>query len=196
VVIESRNPRRGDLMKVAVSALVALVVTIALALPAGAAPPPPIAGPKNPSFEQNFNFWTVTVPPPPTDATATIVPGQVRQGGGTRFARLTTDGPGGGAMIDQTFNGAAGLTVTGFARFNNGELNGECFFVDTALVEIDGNPVFQADSCTTGDTGGVVWTYVLTTTGSHTIHGEVQNGTDSVADSSLDMDAPLLFKVP
>ena len=31
--------------------------------------------------------WTITVPPPPTDATATIVPGQVRQGGGTKYAR-------------------------------------------------------------------------------------------------------------
>jgi hypothetical protein len=100
-------------------------------------------------------------------------------------------------MIDQTFNGAAGLTVTGFARFNDGEGGpGSCTFTDSALVAIDGTPVFQADSCTTGSTGGVVWTYVLTTTGSHTIHGEVQNGTDDIADSSLDMDAPLLFKVP
>ena len=30
----------------------------------------------------------VTVPPPPTGAWLTIVPGQVRQGGGTKYARL------------------------------------------------------------------------------------------------------------
>ena len=100
--------------------------------------------------------------------------------------------------VDQTFDGLAGGTVTGFARFNDAELKAgdSCGFVDTALVEIDGNPVFEADSCTTGGTGGVVWTYVLTSTGSHTIHGEVQNGVDDILDSSLDMDAPLTAKVP
>jgi hypothetical protein len=181
-------------MKLAVSMLVAFAATIALVVPAGAAPPPPIAGPKNPSFEQNFNYWTVTVP---VGAAASIVPGQVRQGGGTRFARLTTDGPGGGASIDQTFNGTAGTTVTGFARFNDGEGGpGSCTFTDSAVIDIDGTPVFQADSCTTGSTGGVVWTYTLTTTGSHTIHGEVQNGFDDLFDSTLDMDAPLIAKVP
>ena len=171
--------------------LAALAAMIFATLPVGAAPPPPIAGPKNPSFEQGFTWWTV-----PDLVLSTITPGQVRSGGGTRYAKLTSGAAGVPTVIDQTFNGAAGLTVTGFARFNNEELNGECTFVDTALVSIDGNPVFQADSCTTGDTGGVVWTYVLTTTGSHDIHGEVLNGVDDIADSSLDMDAPLIAKVP
>ena len=165
--------------------------TVVLALPAGAAPPPPIAGPKNPSFEQNFTWWTV-----PDLVLSTITPGQVRPGGGTRYAKLTSGAAGVPTVIDQTFNGTAGLTVTGFARFNNEEFNGECFFVDTALVSIDGNPVFEADSCMTGDTGGVVWTYVLTTTGPHDIHGEVLNGVDDINPSSLDMDAPLIAKVP
>ncbi len=169
----------------------ALAITATLVLPAGAAPPPPIAGPKNPSFEQGLTWWTASDP-----TLTAIVPGQVRQGGGTKFVRLTAGAAGVPTAIDQTFTGTAGLTVTGFARFNNEELNGECFFVDAALVEIDGNPVFEADSCTTGDTGGVVWTYVLTSTGDHTIHGEVLNGVDDVNPSSLDMDAPLIAKVP
>ena len=176
--------------------LAALAAMVFGTIPVGAVPPPPVANPKNPSFEQGFTWWTVTVPPPPTDATATIRPGQVRQGGGTKYARLTTDGPGGGAMIDQTFNGNAGLTVTGFARFIDGEGGPDsCGIFDTALITIDGDPVFEADSCTTGSTGGVVWTYILETSGSHTIHGEVQNGLDDIFDSALDMDAPLITKI-
>jgi hypothetical protein len=171
--------------------LAALAAMIFATIPVGAAPPPPVPGPKNASFEGGFGWWTV-----PDLVLSTIVPGQVRQGGGTRYARLTSGAAGAPTVIDQTFDGAAGGTVTGFARFNNAEINGECFFVDTALVSIDGNPVFQADSCTTGDTGGVVWTYVLTTTGAHDIHGEVVNGVDDIADSSLDMDAPVIYKVP
>ncbi len=93
------------------------------------------------------------------------MPGQVRQGGGQKFARLNSDVPGGGAIIDQVFSGTAGTTITGFARFDNAEVDGECTFVDTALVAIDANPVFQADSCTTGSTGAVVWTYTLTDDG-------------------------------
>jgi hypothetical protein len=177
-------------MKLVVSALAALAATIALALPAGAAVPG--GGPRNASFESGFAAWTVTVP---AGALAEIVPGVVRQGGGTKFARLWTDGPGGGASIDQTYPAFAGSQTIGFARFNNGEANGECTFVDSALVSIDGNPVFEADSCTTGDTGAVVWTYTHTFTGDHTIHGEVQNGVDDIVDSSLDMDAPLVVRI-
>jgi hypothetical protein len=171
-----------------------LATALALVLPAGALPPPPVAGPKNPSFEQNFSFWTVTVP---VGASATIVPGQVRHGGGTKFARLSTDGPGGGASLDQTFNGTAGTTVTGFARFNDGESGVDCpTFNDVAIITIDGNTVFQRDSCgVVGDVGGLPWTYTLTTTGSHTIHADVQNGIDAGFDSTLDIDAPLITKV-
>ena len=179
-------------MKLAVSALVALVVTIALAVPAGAAPPPPVAGPKNPSFEQNFTWWTV-----PDLTLSAILPGQVRQGGGTKFARLTAGAAGVPTVIDQTFNGTAGLTVTGFARFNDNETGIDCpDFNDTALITIDGNTVFEADSCTLPGPFTVVWTYVLTSTGSHDIHGEVANGGDDAFSSSLDMDAPLIAKVP
>jgi hypothetical protein len=176
----------------AVLLFAAVAATIIATLPAGAAPPPPVPGPKNPSFEGGFGQWTVTVP---AGASATIVPGQVRQGGGSRFARLKTDGPGGGASVDQTFPGTAGSTVTGFARFNDAE-DGSCTFIDSALVDIDGTPVFMADSCTTGSTGGVIWTYTLAFTGDHTIHGEVQNGSDDLVDSTLDMDAPVIYKVP
>ena len=178
-------------MKIAVSMLVAFAATIALVVPAGAAPPPPFAGPKNASFEGGFGWWTVTVP---AGASATILPGQVLPGGGMRFARLKTDGPGGGASVDQTFDGTAGSVVTGYARFNDAE-GGSCTFVDSAVVSIDGIPVFMADSCTTGSTGGVMWTYTLPFTGSHTIHGDVQNGTDDAVDSTLDMDAPVIFKI-
>jgi hypothetical protein len=178
-------------MKRALTLATALAVTTFLVLPAGAAPPPPVAGPKNPSFEGGFAQWTVTVP---VGASATIVAGQVRQGGGSRFARLKTDGPGGGASVDQTFAGTAGSTVTGFARFNDAE-GGSCVFIDSATVTIDGNPVFLADSCTTGSTGGVIWTYTLAFTGLHAIHGDVQNGLDSLVDSTLDMDAPVIYKL-
>jgi hypothetical protein len=177
----------------AVLLLAAIAATIIATLPAGAAPPPPVAGPKNPSFEAGFTWWTVTVP---AGASATIVAGQVRSGGGSKFARLKTDGPGGGASVDQTFAGTAGSVVTGFARFNDGESGFDCpGFNDVATVTIDGNPVFMADSCTTGGTGGVVWTYTLAFTGDHTIHGDVQNGGDSSFDSTLDMDAPVIYKL-
>jgi hypothetical protein len=172
---------------------VAIAATSVLVLPAGAAPPPPVAGPKNPSFESGFTWWTVTVP---AGASATIMAGQVRSGGGSKFARLKTDGPGGGASVDQTFAGTAGTVVTGYARFNDGEGGpGSCVFTDSATVTIDGNPVFLADSCTTGSTGGVIWTYTLAFTGDHTIHGDVQNGGDSSFDSTLDMDAPVIYKL-
>ncbi len=165
--------------------------TVVLALPAGAAPPPPTAGPKNPSFEQGLTWWT------PSDLTLTaITPGQVRQGGGTRFVRLTAGEAGTPTAIDQTFNGNAGTTVTGFARFNDEETGVDCpGFNDTALVTIDGNTVFEADSCTLPAPFTVVWTYVLTSTGMHDIHGEVANGGDSSFSSTLDMDAPLIAKV-
>jgi hypothetical protein len=179
-------------MKLAVVLSLAAAM-VAVAVPAGAAPPPPVPGPKNASFESGFTAWTVTIP---VGASAALVPGQVRQGGGSRFARLSTDGPGGGASVDQTFAGPAGGTVMGFARFNDGETGFDCpGFNDTALVEIDGNAVFEADSCNTGGTGGVLWTYVLPVGGNHTIHGEVQNGGDSSFDSTLDMDAPLMVKL-
>jgi hypothetical protein len=178
-------------MKLAVSALAALAATIALALPAGAAVPG--GGPRNASFESGFAAWTVTVP---AGAFAEIVPGVVRQGGGTKYARLWTDGPGGGASIDQTYPAFAGSQTIGFARFNSGEGGpGSCFFNDTALITIDGNTVFEASSCLTGSTGAVVWTYTHTFTGDHTIHGEVQNGFDDLFDSTLDMDAPLVVRI-
>jgi len=164
-------------------------VAIALALPAGAASP--AGGVRNASFEAGFAQWNVTIP---AGASATIVPGRVRQGGGNWFARIKTDGPGGGASVDQTFWGDAGAKVTGFARFNDAE-SGSCSFIDSATVEIDGNAVFLADSCTTGSTGAVVWTYTLGYTGYHTIFGTAQNGVDDIVDSTLDMDAPLLTKI-
>ena len=181
-----------------IAALVSLAAfaaaTVVLALPAGAAPPPPTAGPKNPSFEQGLLWWTPNVV---TLGTLDIVPGQVRQGGGTKFARLTAGAADTPIPIDQTFNGTAGTTVTGYARFNDAETGFDCpGFNDTALVSIDGTPVFQADSCTLPGPFTVVWTYVLTTTGMHTIHGEVANGGDDAFPSSLDMDAPLIAKVP
>jgi hypothetical protein len=174
--------------------LAALAAMMIATVPVGAAPPPPTAGPKNPSFEQAFTFWVV-----PDLTLSAIVPGQVRQGGGTRFARLTAGAAGVPTVIDQTFNGAAGTTVTGFARFNDAEAGGfdDCpGFNDSALVSIDGVPVFQDDSCTIVGPFTVVWTYVLPITGVHTIHGEVMNGGDSALPSSLDMDAPLIAKVP
>ena len=60
--------------------LAALAAMIFATIPVGAAPPPPIAGPKNPSFEQNFAYWTAPFPPP-TDATSTIRawPGKTRR---------------------------------------------------------------------------------------------------------------------
>ena len=176
-------------MKLVVSALAALAATIAVALPAGAAPPG--GGPKNASFESGFAAWTVTVP---AGALAEIVPGVVRQGGGTKFARLWTDGPGGGASIDQTYPASLGSQTIGFARFNSGEGN-SCAFDDNALITIDGNTVFEASSCLTGSTGAVVWTYTHTFSGDHTIHGEVQNAVDDVVDSTLDMDAPLVVRI-
>ncbi len=170
----------------------ALAVMATLVLPAGAAPPPPTAGPKNPSFEQGFLAWTV-----PDLTLATIQNGQVRQGGGTKYAQLVAGAAGAPTVIDQTFNGNAGTTVTGFARFNDAETGGDCpGFNDTALITIDGNTVFEADSCTLPGPYTVVWTYVLTSTGSHDIHGEVANGGDDLFPSSLDMDAPRIAKVP
>ena len=180
-------------MKLAPALLLAALAAMMFAtFPVGAAPPPPTAGPKNPSFEQGFNFWTVSDP-----LLAAITPGQVRQGGGTKFARLSAGAAATPIAIDQTFSGTAGTTVTGFARFNDAETGFDCpGFNDMALVSIDGTPVFQADSCTLPPPFTVVWSYTLTTTGMHTIHGEVQNGGDSEFDSSLDMDAPLAAKVP
>jgi hypothetical protein len=180
-------------MKKALLAAGALATALAFVVPiGGAAPPPPTAGPKNPSFEQNFTWWTVSDP-----LQAAIRPGQVRHGGGTRFARLTAGAADTPIALDQTFTGTAGTTVTGFARFNDGESGFDCpSFNDSALITIDGNTVFQADSCTLPPPFTVVWSYVLTTTGMHTIHGEVQNTGDANFASSLDMDAPLAAKVP
>jgi hypothetical protein len=179
----------------AVLLFAAVAATIIATLPAGAAPPPPVPGPKNPSFEGGFGQWTVDLT---SGGTAVILPGQVRPGGGSRYAQLTAESPTIPTSVSQTFTGTAGTTVTGFARFNNNDESPGpfCSFDDSAQVTIDAVPVFQASSCTTGDTGGVIWTYVLPSTGSHTIVGEVVNFFDTIADSSLDMDAPVIYKVP
>jgi hypothetical protein len=178
-------------MKLAV-VLSSVAATVVLALPAGAASPAP--GPKNASFEQGLNAWTIDVT---SGGEVRIFAGQIRPGGGTQYARLTPESEVTPTAVEQTFDGAAGSKVTGFARFNNiDDTPGpDCFYDDSAQVTIDGTPVFQASSCTTDSTGAVVWTYVLPASGSHTIRGEVVNFDDTAVDSTLDMDAPLLVKL-
>ncbi len=175
-------------------ALAAVAVALVLVLPAGAVPPPPtMPNPiKNQSFERDFDFWTVDTTT--SGGTATILSGQVQHGGGFKFARLVAEDAGVPTTVEQTFNALAFTRILGYARFNDAE-GGSCTFDDSAFVEIDGNPVFQASSCTTGSTGGVFWTYDVSP-GIHTIVGGVMNAVDSDVDSSLDLDGPNVVNMP
>jgi hypothetical protein len=152
----------------------AVAVGILFAAPASAAYPI-----VNPSFETGTFFgWTVA---PAIGGSAQVLPGSAPyNGSGSYYAKLTPGQQNVYTTVSQTVSAAAGSRLAGWAYFENhdGEFG---FYCDDAYVKVNGTTVFHGNSCTTGTTPWIHWSYTVPAVGSYTI----QSGVDNVGDSAV-----------
>src|SRR5262245_48861213 len=134
----------------------------------------------NPSFETGTFFgWTVA--PAPAGGAAQVLPGSAPyNGSGSFLAKLTPGQQNVYTTVSQTVSAASGARLTGWAYFENhdGELG---IFCDDAYVKVNSTTVFHGNSCTTGTTPWIHWTYTVPIGGAYTI----QSGVDNVGDGSV-----------
>jgi hypothetical protein len=190
-------------MKKALVTLGLVAVGAVFALPASSAPAPnPVV---NPGFEQGC-------PPdgPPTGWTVEVTGGSWTQTNGpipdpfegNCSAIGVTDGPGVFQTMSSTpMNLGAGQTLTGWARFLDGEEGGfPCVpgvvndVGEVRLLRIGPTPAFQVarhfESNEQGlDSGWVKWTGKTFSSGAWVIQYRVRNADDDICDSALMADA-------
>ena len=154
----------------------------------------------NPSFETgDFAGWTTLIPVGGSaeiiSSHATVPIGPVFNAiDGGEFALLKTNGAGSFTTVTQSFTGAAGDTIRGWAFFDSGDVgapvndSAEVRIFDSAGVPL--TTVFYSDSddVNLGQTLWTPWSFTLPIAGTYSVEGRVTNAFDDIFDSYLGFD--------